>query len=396
MRILLLSDWMSNRGGAENYILSLRDELRAQGDEVRLLSCGAASADSGTSDLRAYGSDAWMAQAFLQVVNPFAVSRVREVLREFGPDVALVSQFAYHLSPAILRALSPVPTVVTMMDYKAICPTGTRLLPDGSLCAVRSGITCNHNGCVGLAHWLRDRPRYSLLNSGLLGARRVICASTWMEKELHEAGIDATTIPLGVPERNELAGAPANDPTFAYVGRLSREKGVAVLLAAFARLLPDFPQARLRILGDGPLRLQLDALAASLGIHSAVEFRGWFPRERLRENLDDVWCVACPSLWAEPFGLAAVESILLGIPVIASDTGGFRETIEEGVNGMMAATGSVSSLESKLRLVAARLQFPSHRLSAGAMAGTRSKYAMTAHAIRVKQVLGEILEPARA
>ena len=133
---------MSNRGGAGSYITSLRDELREQGDEVLLLACGASGREFDTGDVRIFGSDVAAAQVLLQIVNPFAVSGIRRAVRTFRPDAAIVSQFAYHLSPAILRALRPVPTVVTMMDYKAICPTGTRLLPNGTLCTARHGLVC--------------------------------------------------------------------------------------------------------------------------------------------------------------------------------------------------------------------------------------------------------------
>src|SRR5687768_9245394 len=190
MRVRLLSDWMSNTGGAEKYITALRDSLREQGDDTRLLFCG--PGDSATGDVLAFGSDAVAAKAVLQIFNPFAVSRVRSAVREFRPDVAVVGQFAYHLSPALFHALGSVPAVVTMMDYKAICPTGTRLLPDGSACNVRAGFVCSGNGCVSLPHWLRDRPRYAMINTGIAGARRVICPSSWMLREMSEAGIEAT------------------------------------------------------------------------------------------------------------------------------------------------------------------------------------------------------------
>ena len=390
MRILLLSDWMSNRGGAESYILSLRDELRQQGDEVRLISCGPRAIDAG-SDTRAYGSDALPMQAFLQLANPFAASHVRRVVRDFRPDAAIVSQFAYHLSPAVFAALGAVPTAVTMMDYKAICPTGTRLLPDGTHCTVQRGAACNTNGCIGYTHWLRERPRYSLMDKGLTSAARVLCPSSWMQNELRTAGIDAALIPLGVPVSSRGAGAPAPHPVFAYVGRFSREKGVAILIAAFARVLKGHPTARLRLIGDGPLGSRLRGLVELLGIARSVEFHGWSSREMVEQNLDDAWCVVCPSLWAEPFGLAAIEALLLGIPVIASDTGGFRDTIQHGVSGLLFKTGDVDSLTLALESVACGSRFPGQRLSADVISRTGERHGIDVHAGRVKAVLSEML-----
>src|SRR5688572_19139593 len=196
MRVLILSDWMSNTGGAESYTLSLRDALRKAGDDVKLLSCGPRSSAPDTGDMRAYGTDHLVAQTFLQIVNPFAIARVRQATKDFRPDVALVGQFAYHLSPAVISAVSPVPAVVMVTDYKAICPLGTRLLSDGSICRVAAGAVCRTGKCVGSLHWVRDQPRYSLIKKGLAGASRVLCASQWMAAELRQAGIDALTVPI--------------------------------------------------------------------------------------------------------------------------------------------------------------------------------------------------------
>ena len=110
MRALLITDWMASSGGAESYITWVRDGLRAAGDEVRLLTSSAGTAGDGSAEYRAYGTDLLVAQAFLQIVNPFAVAEVRRALREFRPDVAFVNMFEHHLSPAILGQLRGVPT----------------------------------------------------------------------------------------------------------------------------------------------------------------------------------------------------------------------------------------------------------------------------------------------
>lgn len=370
-------------------MIALRDSLVEQGDDTRLLLCG--PGDRAAGDMQAYGSDAIAAKAVLQIVNPFAVSRVKSAVREFRPDVAVVSQFAYHLSPAVLDALGDVPAVVTMMDYKAICPLGTRLLPNGSICRVRAGLVCNGNGCVSLPHWLRDRPRYASINRGIAAARRVICPSVWMRKEMSDAGIESTVIPLGVPDSAVTAGEPAPNPTFVYAGRFSREKGVAILIAAFAKARASVPSARLRLVGDGPLRRELHALTGALGVADSVEFTGWSDHDRVHEAFRDAWACVCPSLWAEPFGLVALESIAMGVPVIASDSGGFRETVTDGVSGFLFETGIVGSLAERMSSVATGAAFPSHRLSPDVVESSRELYCMSLHARRLRQVLEEVV-----
>ena len=188
MRILLATDWNRGRGGAEAYITALRDGLRAAGDEVRLLTSSAGTAGDGTAEYVAYGTDRVAAQAFLQVANPFAVAGVRRAVHEFRPDVALVNMFAHHLSPAALLALRGVPTVLLVSDYKCVCPIGSKLLPDGSICGSLAGLVCWRSGCVSALHWLRDQPRYALIRSGLRHVARVVACSAWVRDELARHG----------------------------------------------------------------------------------------------------------------------------------------------------------------------------------------------------------------
>ena len=139
LRVLLVTDWMPRPGGAEAYADSIRAGLTAAGDNVRLLTSGAGSAAHGTADYVAYGTTRRAAQVALQIVNPFATHQAWAAVRSFQPDVALVHLFAYHLSPAVLWPLRSVPTVMMVLDYKIICPLGSKLLPTGEICAQHAG-----------------------------------------------------------------------------------------------------------------------------------------------------------------------------------------------------------------------------------------------------------------
>ena len=173
--MLLLTDWPEPSGGVETYLLLLAGGLRAAGDDVRLV---ASSAGEGArhADHVAYGATRPAAQALLQVWNPLAARRVRAVVRDFRPDVALVAMFEMHLSPTAVAALAPTPYVLAVAYYKPICPTGLKLLPDGSLCDVQMGAVCVDKGCLGRLHWQRDRVRYARYRrrrGGCHGRRRL-------------------------------------------------------------------------------------------------------------------------------------------------------------------------------------------------------------------------------
>ncbi len=126
-------------------------------------------------------------------------------------------------------------------------------------------------------------------------------------------------LPEPLPEACDLA---ARAPLVLAMGRLSGEKGFGLLLKAFAMV--ERPDARLAILGEGPLRARLEELAAALDISARVEFAGWRA---------DVWPwlkrakVFALSSRTESFSVATVEALAAGLPVVSTDTPGPREIL---------------------------------------------------------------------
>ena len=349
MRVLIVTDWNRGQGGAEAYIGWLRQGLKDAGDEVRLLTSSAGTAADGTADYVAYGTERVAAQVFLQVANPFAVRTIRRAVRQFRPEVAFVNMFAHHLSPTIFHSLGDTPIVLAVSDYKCVCPIGSKLRPDNSVCTEPAGWVCHQAGCVNLAHWIRDQPRYALIRSAVGRASRVLACSETVLRELERAGIDAECVYLPVPGPGvTYIKTPAAQPRVLFHGRLDREKGVEQLLLAFARVSAATPRATLRIAGRGPLRAQLETVARELGVEQSVTFLGWQEPAQIEREIGEAWVVAAPSLWPEPLGLVALEAMVRGVPVIASAVGGFSEIVEHGVSGMLVQNGDVGALAEGL------------------------------------------------
>jgi glycosyltransferase involved in cell wall biosynthesis len=392
MRVLLVTDWYPSHGGSEAYIAWLRNGLRAAGDEVRLLTSSSGSTD-GTADYVAFGSERLVAQAFLQIVNPFAVARVRTAMREFGPDVVFVSLFEHQLSPAILQALRGVPTVLGIIDYKCVCPIARKLLPDGSICAVQAGWVCRRSGCVSLARWIRDQPRYALIRAGLGTVDRVLACSRWVQRELANAGIPSDWVTLPIPDVGPgFRRTPAPEPLFLFVGRLEVQKGVPGLLRAFARVRGEIPSARLRIVGSGSQSSLLEAMAGSLGLGESVSWTGWQNPAGVERELAEAWALVAPSLWAEPLGVVALEAIVRGVPVVASAKGGFGETVEHGISGLLFPNGDDEALAQRMRDIASGRAFPDHVVPDDVARCVADRHSLERHVDRMREIFREVAE----
>jgi glycosyltransferase involved in cell wall biosynthesis len=383
---------MSKRGGVETYTSMLREGLKAEGDDVRLLTSSAGSAADASADYVAYGTERVSAQAVLQVVNPSAVARLRGALREFQPDVVQVHMFALHLSPAIFGPLRSVPTVLLVSDYKPVCPTSWKLLPNGARCTVPAGLVCWRNGCTSLPHWLRDRPRYGLIGLGLRGVDRVLACSRSVQRELAVKGIESQALLLPVTQpRPGDRRVPAAEPLFVFCGRLSEEKGVELLLRAMARLRRSVPSARLRLVGSGPERPALERLVGELGLGGAVSFRGWVQPDRVGGELMDAWALVAPSLHAEPLGLVAIEALVRGVPVIASAAGGFAETVREGVSGLLFSNGDEGALLRTLEAVAQGRAFPTQRVPDRIVREAAETHSPERHVRGLRRIYSEVI-----
>jgi len=391
MRILLVTDWNRGRGGAEHYIAALRDGLRAMGDDVRLLTSSAGTAGDGRAEYVAFGTESAAAQAFLQVVNPFAFFTVRRAVREFRPDVAVVNMFAHHLSPAALVPLDDVPSVLLVSDYKCICPLGSKLLPDGTLCTNAPGWNCVRRGCLSLPHWIRDIPRYALLRSRVARFTRILTCSEWVRDTLDRHGIFAESLILPSPAPTPKYGRdPAPSPQLLYVGRLDREKGVDLLLRSFAALPERGQGVELRIAGQGPLRGGLHRLATALGVADRVRFLDWLDDANVERELAKAWALVVPSMWPEPLGLVAIEAVIRGVPVVASEHGGLAEIVEPDVTGLLVPNGDGAALTDRLLRIVTSAAFPEHRLPEAAVERARRRFDQSSHVRALRSMLVEV------
>ena len=141
------------------------------------------------------------------------------------------------------------------------------------------------------------------------------------------------------------------EPTFVYLGRLRRYKGVEIVLEALSRLIGEGVPARLIVAGKGEWEPNLRALAAELGIEERVEFTGFVSEERKREIFRRAWANVFPSP-KEGWGITNLEAAGCGTPTVASDSPGLRESVVDGVTGLLVPHGDVDRMAAALRELA--------------------------------------------
>ena len=190
-------------------------------------------------------------------------------------------------------------------------------------------------------------------------------------------GLDAAPAPQNVVDlRTELGWAGA--PLIGFVGRLTGQKGVDVLLNAFAIVHRALPTARLLLIGDGPQRAALAALAGGLQISAAVHFAGW--REDARAQMAALNVLAIASRW-EGFGLVTLEAMQAGVAVVASRVSALPEIVLDGETGLLVPAANAAKLAAALM---ALLQDPQRAMQLGENGRLRAAQLFTVKQMAVQ------------
>jgi glycosyltransferase involved in cell wall biosynthesis len=348
MKILLVNDYATPTGGAELVTLGLREALRKEGHDARVFSSSAGSSrEASFADYECVGTiSRW--RTLLQVANPWAFKKLRRVLAEFQPDVVHVRMFLTQLSPLILPLLRDIPSLYHVVWYRPICPIGTKTLPDGAACQTPAGAVCYRNRCLPLRDWFLLMLQMWLWRRWRHVFNLVVANSEATRRHLVAEGIEPVEMVWnGVP--NQLPRPPLSaPPTVVFAGRLVLEKGVDVLLQAFAKVVARIPEARLLVIGSGPERDTLDRLIADLGLVPNVSMLGHLSRLEMERHCGRAWVQVVPSRWAEPFGLVAAEAMMRGTAVIASASGGLVEIVRHRATGILVAPGDADTLAQAL------------------------------------------------
>jgi len=280
--------------------------------------------------------------------------QVWKILEMFQPDLVHAHNTFMMISPSVYEACGEahVPVLQTLQNYRLLCPAAL-LFRDGHVCEECSehGLTRSvWHGCyrysrpttAAVALMLKTHRERRTWTDAVTG---YVVATEFARQKFIHGGLPAEKIFVKPNFVDPDPGERSQPGDYAlFVGRLSPEKGVSTLLAAWSRLGPSIP---LVIAGDGPLRPRLEAEVAKNNLRQ-VSFRGRLNPSETRAAMKQARFLVLPSLWYEGFPMVMAESLACGTPVLGSRLGAIEEISTDGRTGLHFTPGDPTDLGEKV------------------------------------------------
>ena len=344
MKILLVHNTYQYRGGEDVVLDQERHLLQAAGHEI-------VEYQRHNSEIQEYSTARKVSLLVRTVWASDSHRQFADLLRRSQPDIVHIHNTFPLISPSVYWACrsARIPVVQTLHNYRIFCPQANFF---------RAGKTCEDcvegsvwqgvwHGCyrdsrvetapVALMLWV-----HHALKTWHRMVDRYIALTAFSRDRFVNAGLPAEKVvvkPNFVPD----SGARTGEGSYALcVGRVSKEKGVPALLNAWRRLPRTYG---LRIIGDGPVREQLEREAKAEGLSNVV-FMGHLPRERVIEAMKAARFIIFPSELYENLPLTILESFACGVPALASKLGAMQEIVEHGRTGMLFHPGDAEQIAS--------------------------------------------------
>jgi len=376
-------------GGAELMVAWLAEGLAAQGHRVTVVStCGPemepypVEVRNGVEVIRFFPRNVYWSfargrqPAYRRAVwhlrdawNRDAGRRFRTILAAGNPDLVhthLIDGFSATIWARARQA--GVPIVHTAHDYHLLCPRAFLMTRDWKPCT-HPGLACRAYRAWHLAT-ARDVDLFVSPSQFLL-ERHLGAGFSPRRSAIIRNGIRL----FGDALRNRYQRSPTGRIRFLFLGRLTVEKGVRIILNAVSRLPPtlDF---ELLIAGRGPLEQEVRTAMAT---DRRICFMGFVTGDAKDALLATAHHLLVPSLWYENAPVVLVEAAACGLGVIASRIGGIPELVREGRTGVLIAPGDAAELAAAMSgLAAGSLKFPDLPTDTAAIAEEHSVDRMVA------------------
>lgn len=363
MRILLINKFLYPKGGDAVSCLATGELLRRHGHKVSFW--GMDHPANPDYEYKKYfvrfvdfnkpqslGEQLKIAGTILYSLE--AKQKLEQVLHLEKPDLVHLNIFAHHISPSILPLLKKnnIPTVMTMHEYKLVCPIYTMLLHNKPCerCRNKRFYQCLINRCT------KDSYLKSMLNTLEMYLHHnvlrlydsidaFIAPSVFLKQKVKEMGFHRNIVYLAnFIDLDEFQAMTSwEEESMIYFGRLSKEKGLLTLVDAFKRI----PRIVLKIIGEGPLTPILREKLEHERITN-VRLIPHKDKKDLHHEIKRSMCAVMPSEWYENNPLAILEAFALGKPVIGAAIGGIPELVKDNETGLLFNPGDAGHLCEKI------------------------------------------------
>ncbi|MBV8634600.1 MAG: glycosyltransferase family 4 protein [Burkholderiaceae bacterium] len=353
MKALMANKFFFRNGGSETVFFQEREFLLENGhDVVDFAMDGERNLPSAYEGHfvanRSYSGGGKLAKvkdAVSFIHSSEAVSKIGRLIDETKPDLVHCHNIYHQLTPSIIGAAKKrnVPVVLTLHDYKPVCPTYNRLRADATPCS----------DCLDgdFSRVVKNRCAEGSLGKSVLMYAEAVVQRAMGNYEQVDAFVAPSrfmqdSIARRIPRERVRLLYNGIDPTaiaphydddgyVLYLGRLVREKGVETLLRAHAAAKGAW---RVVIAGTGPLG---DALKVK---YDPKVFVGHLSGEALQDTIRRAAAVVVPSEWYENCPMSVIEAMAYGKPVIGSRMGGIPELVDEGKTGFLFEAGNAEQL----------------------------------------------------
>lgn len=340
MKVLIIHTKYNQTGG-EDAVVDQEAQLLRQEHDVEILYFQNKVGISGAL------------QFLISIWNRKSAQVLRAKINEFKPDVVHLHNFHFAGGPLLIRVVKKMnhPLVQTLHNYRLLCPSAI-LLHNNQLflnslderfpwTAIRNKVYRNSSL---LTFWLSFVFWWHKKIGTFNKVDRYICLTDF-SKELMQKNISWIDSKKFVVKPNFTESIAVINKTerqnhFLFIGRLSEEKGIEVLLKAF-----ENTNYQLRIAGDGPLKNLVEQKTLQ---HSNIKYLGVLNKTAVNRELSSTQALIFPSIWYEGMPMTILEAFSNSTPVIASNIGAMSTMIEHSVNGLHFEVGNYLDLQAQL------------------------------------------------
>mgnify|MGYP001584926269 CR=1 FL=1 len=343
MRVLLIHTFYKQKGGEDAVFKAEKELLKTKHTVDELL-----------FDNHNLTAESKLKQVSNLFYNSSSYIKLEEKIKMFKPEVIHLHNLFYEASPSILYAAQEykVPVVITLHNYRLICANAL-LLRESKICELcvkktipLDGIKnkCFQDSALKTTLLVGATSYHKLAGTWRNKVSRYIVFSEFQKNKVLNSSLSLDESQVSIkPNFVEDYGQGNFDSRMNYylfIGRLSKEKGIDVLLDA--QKIGGF---QLEIIGGGELE---DVVRAEAKRNSKLTFHGFQQKEFILDKLKEAKALVFPSIWYEGMPITVLESLSTGTPIIMPNMDNIRDMIEDGKNGVLFESGNAYSLSASI------------------------------------------------